>query len=74
VYTAPAGSGGSLFNPLGISAFNSKVYVSNTGDNVVSLLLGNTTTTIAGGLEGIGALTAASFITTRARAFRAATW
>ena len=54
VYTAPAGSGGSLFNPLGISALNSKVYVSNTGDNVVSLLTGGTTTTIAGSLEGIG--------------------
>jgi sugar lactone lactonase YvrE len=30
------------------------VYVSNSGDNVLSLLTGGTTTTVAGSLEGIG--------------------
>jgi sugar lactone lactonase YvrE len=53
-YTFPAGSGGSLVNPLGISAFNGNVYVSNSADNVLSLLVGGTTTTVAGSLEGIG--------------------
>lgn len=53
-YTFPAGSGGSLFKPLGISAFDGNVYVSNTGDNVLSLLVGGTTTTVAGSLEAIG--------------------
>lgn len=53
-YTFPAGSGGSLVNPLGISAFNGQVYVSNSGDNVLSLLAGGDTTTVAGSLEGIG--------------------
>ena len=53
-YTFPAGSGGSLVNPLGISAFEGNVYVSNTEDNVLSLLVGGNTTTVAGSLEGIG--------------------
>ncbi len=53
-YTFPVGSGGSLVNPLGISAFEGNVYVSNTEDNVLSLLLAGNTTTVAGSLEGIG--------------------
>jgi hypothetical protein len=53
-YTFPAGSGGSLFKPLGVSAFNGNVYVSNTADNVLSLLVGGNTTTVAGSLEGSG--------------------
>ncbi len=53
-YTFPAGSGGSLVNPLGISAFAGNVYVSNTEDNVLSLLVGGNTRTVAGSLEGIG--------------------
>ncbi|MCL2395134.1 MAG: hypothetical protein FWC87_10650 [Acidimicrobiaceae bacterium] len=53
-YTFPAGSGGSLVDPMGISAFDGNVYVSNTVDNVLSLLVGGTTTTVAGSLEGIG--------------------
>ncbi len=53
-YTFPVGSGGSLVNPLGISAFDGNVYVSNTADNVLSLLVGGNTTTVAGSLEGIG--------------------
>jgi hypothetical protein len=41
-YSFPAGSGGSLTRPLGISAFQGHVYVSNTPDNVVSDLNGAT--------------------------------
>jgi hypothetical protein len=53
-YTFPAGSGGSLVRPLGISAFQGHVYVSNSPDNVLSDLNGGNTTTIAGSLEGSG--------------------
>jgi len=53
-YTFPAGSGGSLVRPMGISAFQGHVYVSNTSDNVLSDLNGGNTTTIAGSLEGSG--------------------
>jgi NHL repeat len=53
-YTFPTGSGGSLVRPLGISAFQGHVYVSNTSDNVVSDLTAGTTITIAGSLEASG--------------------
>jgi hypothetical protein len=53
-YTFPAGSGGSLVRPLGISAFQGQVYVSNSSDNVLSDLNGGSTTTIAGSLEASG--------------------
>jgi sugar lactone lactonase YvrE len=53
-YSFPAGSGGSLVRPLGISAFQGHVYVSNTSDNVLSDLNGGNTTTIAGNLEAFG--------------------
>jgi hypothetical protein len=53
-YTFPAGSGGSLVRPLGISAFQGHVYVSNSSDNVLSDLNAGNTTTIAGSLEGSG--------------------
>jgi hypothetical protein len=53
-YTFPAGSGGSLARPLGISAFHGHVYVSNTSDNVLSDLDGANTTTIAGSLGASG--------------------
>lgn len=53
-YTFPAGSGGSLVRPLGISAFQGHVYVSNTSDNVLSDLNGGNTITIAGSLEASG--------------------
>jgi sugar lactone lactonase YvrE len=53
-YSFPAGSGGSLAQPLGISAFQGHVYVSNTSDNVLSDLNGGNTTTIAGSLEASG--------------------
>lgn len=53
-YSSPAGSGGGLARPLGISAFQGHVYVSNTSDNVLSDLNGGNTTTIAGSLEATG--------------------
>lgn len=53
-YTFPAGSGGSLVRPLGISAFQGHVYVSNTSDNVLSDLSGGNTTPVAGSLEDSG--------------------
>jgi DNA-binding beta-propeller fold protein YncE len=53
-YTFPAGSGGSLVRPLGISAFQGHVYVSNSSDNVLSDLNAGNTTTIAGSLEASG--------------------
>lgn len=53
-YTFPAGSGGALLAPLGISAFQGKVYVSNTAANVLSVLDGDTTTTVAGSTSGYG--------------------
>jgi len=53
-YTFPTGSGGSLVRPLGISAFQGHVYVSNSSDNVLSDLNAGNTTTIAGSLEANG--------------------
>ena len=53
-YAFPAGSGGSLTQPRGISAWHGNVYVSNTADNVVSALDGSATNTVAGNLEGSG--------------------
>jgi sugar lactone lactonase YvrE len=53
-YTFPAGSGGSLVQPRGISAWHGQVYVSNTADNLVASLNGSNTTPVAGSLETIG--------------------
>lgn len=53
-YTFPAGSGGSLVQPLGVSSWHGQVYVSNSADNVVSSLNGSATTMMAGNLEGTG--------------------
>jgi hypothetical protein len=53
-YSFPAGSGGSLVRPLGISAYQGNVYVSNSSDNVLSDLNGGNTTTVAGSLEASG--------------------
>jgi hypothetical protein len=53
-YSFPAGRGGSLTKPLGISARHGSVYVSKTSDNLVSSLDGSATSTIAGNLEGSG--------------------
>ncbi|MBO0834302.1 MAG: hypothetical protein J2P28_02140 [Actinobacteria bacterium] len=53
-YTFPAGSGGGLTQPLGISAWHGNVYVSNSADNVLSSLSGPATATLGGSLEGSG--------------------
>ena len=52
-YTA-TGPGGSLYHPVGVSAANGTVYVSNTGANVVATLASGTTTAIAGSLSAFG--------------------
>jgi hypothetical protein len=52
-YTA-TGPGGSLHYPVGVSALDGKVYVSNTGANVVSALANGGTTAIAGSLSAYG--------------------
>ncbi|MFF4897909.1 hypothetical protein [Streptomyces sp. NPDC001068] len=46
---------GALYRPAGLSAADGSVYVSNTGDNVVSLLRKGDTTVVAGSLEAYGA-------------------
>jgi hypothetical protein len=55
-YTAPAGSAGGLTQPMGVSAANGIVYVSNTVDNVLATLSGSpaTTTIVAGSYEASG--------------------
>src|ERR1700722_16635282 len=53
-YTFAAGTGGSLVPTLGVSSFKGNVYVSNSADNLLSLLVGGNTTTVAGSLEAIG--------------------
>jgi sugar lactone lactonase YvrE len=52
-YTA-TGTDGGLYKPQGVSADNGKVYVSNTGDNVVAAIANGTTTAVAGSLEYSG--------------------
>jgi len=52
-YTA-TGPGGSLYHPVGVSAFDGKVYVSNTGANVLAALANGSTTTVAGSLSAYG--------------------
>jgi hypothetical protein len=53
-YTVAKGSDGGLYRPAGVSADDGTVYVSNTGDNVVSTLESGNATTFAGSLEGSG--------------------
>jgi hypothetical protein len=52
-YTA-TGPGGSLHYPVGVSAFNGTVYVSNSGANVVASLANGSTTAVAGSLSAFG--------------------
>lgn len=52
-YTA-TGPGGGLNRPVGVSAANGTVYVSNTGANVVAALASGTTTAVAGSLSAFG--------------------
>ncbi len=52
-YTA-TGPGGGLYRPVGVSAFDGTVYVSNTGANVVAALTTSGTSAIAGSLSAYG--------------------
>jgi sugar lactone lactonase YvrE len=52
-YTA-TGPGGSLHYPVGVSAFDGTVYVSNSGANVVSAVANGSTTAFAGSLTAYG--------------------
>jgi DNA-binding beta-propeller fold protein YncE len=52
-YTA-TGPGGSLNRPVGVSAANGTVYVSNTGANVLAALANGGTTAVAGSLSAFG--------------------
>jgi len=52
-YTA-TGPGGSLYHPVGVSAANGTVYVSDTGANVIATIANGTTTAVAGSLSAFG--------------------
>jgi hypothetical protein len=52
-YTS-TGPGGSLDRPVGVSALNGKVYVSDTDANVLAELSNGTTTAVAGSLSAYG--------------------
>jgi hypothetical protein len=52
-YTA-TGPGGSLYHPVGVSAFNGTVYVSDTGANVVAAVANGSTNAVAGSLSAYG--------------------
>jgi NHL repeat len=52
-YTA-TGPGGGLYHPVGVSALNGTVYVSDTGANVVAAVASGTTTAVAGSLTAFG--------------------
>jgi DNA-binding beta-propeller fold protein YncE len=48
------GPGGGLYHPVGVSAYNGTVYVSNSGANVVSAITGSATTAFARSLSAYG--------------------
>ncbi|HEX6453088.1 MAG TPA: hypothetical protein VF060_26970 [Trebonia sp.] len=52
-YTA-TGPGGGLYHPVGVSASNDTVYVSNTGADVLATLANGSTTAVAGSLSAYG--------------------
>src|ERR1700727_3184161 len=52
-YTA-TGPGGGLYKPVGVSAADGTVYVSDTGANVVSAVSDGATTAVAGSLSAFG--------------------
>ena len=52
-YTA-TGPGGGLYHPVGVSAVGGKVYVSNSGANIIAAISGGTTTAFAGSLSAYG--------------------
>jgi len=52
-YTS-TGPGGGLYHPVGVSAAGGKVYVSNSGANIIATISGGTTTAFAGSLSAYG--------------------
>jgi len=52
-YTS-TGPGGGLYHPVGVSAAGGRVYVSNSGANIVAAIAGGATTTLAGSLTAFG--------------------
>jgi DNA-binding beta-propeller fold protein YncE len=52
-YTA-TGPGGSLYRPVGVSAANGTVYVSDTGANLIAAIASGATTAFAGSLSAYG--------------------
>jgi hypothetical protein len=52
-YTS-TGPGGGLYRPVGVSAADGTVYVSNTGANVVAAVANGSTTAVAGSLSAFG--------------------
>jgi DNA-binding beta-propeller fold protein YncE len=52
-YTS-TGPGGGLYHPVGVSAADGKVYVSNSGANIIATISGGTTTVFAGSLSAYG--------------------
>jgi DNA-binding beta-propeller fold protein YncE len=51
---ASTGPGGGLYHPVGVSAAGGKVYVSNSGANIIATISGGTTTAFAGSLSAYG--------------------
>jgi sugar lactone lactonase YvrE len=51
---AATGAGGALYKPVGVSAANGTVYVSDTGANVIAAITGGTTSAFAGELTAYG--------------------
>jgi sugar lactone lactonase YvrE len=52
-YTS-TGPGGGLYHPVGVSAFDGTVYVSNSGANIVAAIANGSTTAFAGSLSAFG--------------------
>ena len=52
-YTA-TGPGGGLYHPVGVSAAGGKVYVSNSGANIIAAISGGATAAFAGSLSAYG--------------------
>jgi DNA-binding beta-propeller fold protein YncE len=48
------GPGGGLYHPVGVTAYNGTVYVSNSGANVISAITGSATAAFAGSLSAYG--------------------
>jgi hypothetical protein len=50
----PTAPGGSLYHPVGVSAYNGTVYVSDTGANIVTSVANGSTSLVAGSLSAYG--------------------